>query len=119
MISGFRHSELPVSDVTRNCELYERVRGFTVDLGFVEDDVLRCVALAHDGLSGGIALRHDPGRAKALSGFNAVAPLLPTREEVHAWTARLDEPRGGIVTGHSGGAVLVGLDGIEIRLYAD
>jgi catechol 2,3-dioxygenase-like lactoylglutathione lyase family enzyme len=66
MISGFHHSELPVSDVTRNCEWYERVLGFTVDLGFVEDDVLRCVALAHDGLSGGIALRHDPGRAKAL-----------------------------------------------------
>ena len=44
---------------------------------------------------------------------------------MHAWKARLDEagaPHGGIVTGHRGGAVLVGLhdpDGIEIRLYAD
>ena len=34
----------------------------------------------------------------------------------------LDERHGGIVTGHNGGAVLVGLhdpDGIEIRLYAN
>jgi hypothetical protein len=32
------------------------------------------------------------------------------------------EPHGGIVQGHKGGSVLVGLhdpDGIELRLYAD
>jgi hypothetical protein len=43
---------------------------------------------------------------------------------VHRWRQRLDalgESHGGIVTGHGGGSVLVGLhdpDGIEIRLYA-
>ena len=99
--------------------------GFTTDIEFVENGVLMGVGLAHAGMSGGIALRHDPDRAKALSGFDAVALLVPTREDVHRWKARLDEagaPHGGIVTGHSGGAVLVGLhdpDGIEIRLYAD
>jgi hypothetical protein len=60
-----------------------------------------------------------------MAGFDALALLVPTRDEVHAWKARLDEagePHGGVVTGHRGGAVLVGLhdpDDIEIRLYAD
>ena len=97
----------------------------TVDIEFVEEGVLRGVGMAVPGSAGGIALRHDPERAKAMSGFDAVALLVPTREDVHAWKARLDEagePHGGIVTGHRGGAVLVGLhdpDGIELRLYAD
>ena len=125
MLSGFHHVKLPVSDVARSRDWYTGVLGFTTDIEFVEDGVLMGVGLAHDGMSGGIALRHDPDRAKAMSGFDAVALLVPTREEVHAWKARLDEagePHGGVVTGHRGGAVLVGLhdpDDIEIRLYAD
>jgi catechol 2,3-dioxygenase-like lactoylglutathione lyase family enzyme len=101
------------------------VLGFTTDIEFVEDGVLMGVGLAHEGVPGGIALRHDPDRAKAMSGFDALALLVPTRDEVHAWKARLDEagvPHGGIVTGYRGGAVLIGLhdpDDIEIRLYAD
>jgi catechol 2,3-dioxygenase-like lactoylglutathione lyase family enzyme len=126
MLSGFHHVKLPVSDVARSRDWYTGVLGFTTDIEFVEDGVLMGVGLAHDGMSGGIALRHDPDRAKAMSGFDAVALLVPTREDVHTWwKARLDEagaPHGGIVTGHRGGAVLVGLhdpDGIEIRLYAN
>jgi catechol 2,3-dioxygenase-like lactoylglutathione lyase family enzyme len=125
VLSGFHHVKLPVSDVERSRDWYARVLGFTVDIEFVEEGVLRGVGLSREGMSGGVALRHDPDRAKALSGFDAVALLVPRREDVHAWWARLDaagEPQGGIVTGHRGGAVLVGLhdpDGIEIRLYAD
>lgn len=72
-----------------------------------------------------IALRLDPVRAAAMSGFDAMALAVTGREDVPRWQARLDdlgEPHGGIVTGHRGGSVLVGLhdpDGIEIRLYAD
>lgn|ERR1700754_848336 len=124
-ITGFHHVKLPVGDVARSREWYERVLGFAVSIEFVEEGVLRGVGLAHPGAQAGIALREDPERAKAMSGFDALALLVPTREDVHAWKARLDEagePHGGIVTGHNGGAVLVGLhdpDGIEIRLYAD
>jgi catechol-2,3-dioxygenase len=63
--------------------------------------------------------------ARALSGFDAVALHVPSRDDVQRWSARLDdlgEPHGGLVPGHAGGAVLVGLrdpDGIGIRLYAD
>jgi catechol 2,3-dioxygenase-like lactoylglutathione lyase family enzyme len=125
MLSGFHHVKLPVSDVARSRDWYARVLGFTTDIEFVEEGVLRGVGMAHEGMPNRIALRHDPDRAKALSGFDALALLVPTREDVHTWKQRLDaagEPHGGIVTGHRGGAVLVGLhdpDGIEIRLYAD
>jgi catechol 2,3-dioxygenase-like lactoylglutathione lyase family enzyme len=124
-ITGLHHVKLPVGDVVRSRDWYQRVLGFEVSIEFVEEGVLRGVGLAHEGMSAGIALREDPERAKAMSGFDALALLVPTREDVHAWKARLDEagePHGGIVTGHKGGAVLVGLhdpDGIEIRLYAD
>ena len=64
-------------------------------------------------------------RRAALSGFDPIALAPPARADVQTWRAHLDdlgEPHGGIVTGHQGGSVLVGLhdpDGIEIRLYAD
>ena len=72
-----------------------------------------------------LAVWHDPARAAALSGFDPIALAVPARADVQALRARLDdlgEPHGGIITGHEGGSVLVGLhdpDGIEIRLYAD
>ncbi len=53
-----------------------------------------------------------------------VALGVPTRDGVHAWVDHLsaiDQKHGGLVTGHHGGTVLVGLHdpgGIEIRLYA-
>jgi catechol 2,3-dioxygenase-like lactoylglutathione lyase family enzyme len=125
VLSGFHHVKLPVSNVTRSRDWYTGVLGLTTDIEFVEDGVLMGVGLAHEGMPAGIALRHDPERAKAMSGFDALALLVPTREEVHAWKARLEDagvPHGGIITGHRGGAVLVGLrdpDAIEIRLYAD
>jgi catechol 2,3-dioxygenase-like lactoylglutathione lyase family enzyme len=121
-VSGIHHVKLPVSDVAASRAWYERVLGFALEIEFEEDGVVRGVALGRDGV--GLALRHDPERAAALSGFDALALLVPERAQVGDWAARLDEagePHGGIVTGHGGGSVLVGLhdpDGIEIRLYA-
>ena len=125
MISGVHHIKLPVSDVGRSRAWYERVLGFELLMEFVEDGELRGVALQRAGAPFSIALRLDPARAQALAGFDAVALLVPTREQVRGWEAaldRLEEPHGGVVTGHGGGAVLVGLhdpDGTEVRLYAD
>lgn len=125
MLSGVHHLKLPVSDVIRSREWYERVLGFAVTMEFVEDGELRGVALERDGCPTSIALRLDPVRAHALAGFDALALLVPTREQVHRWASELDrtgQPHGGVVVGHRGGAVLIGLhdpDGIEIRLYAD
>jgi catechol 2,3-dioxygenase-like lactoylglutathione lyase family enzyme len=125
LISGVHHVKLPVSDVERSREWYERVLGFELVVEFVEGGEVRGVALRRQGCVTQVALRHDPARARALAGFDALALLVPTRGDVHVWKAALDEagePHGGLVTGHGGGSVLVGLhdpDGIEIRLYAD
>lgn len=125
MIEGIHHIKLPVSDLPRSRAWYEQVLGFHVTIEFAEDGEVAGVALARQGCRPQIALRTDPGRARALAGFDPVALLVGSRADVHAWAATLDEAgqaHGGVVTGHHGGAVLVGLrdpDGIEIRLYAD
>ena len=125
MISGVHHVKLPVSDVARSRDWYQRVLGFEPVMDFVEAGELMGVALRRDDCPVQLALRRDPDRASALAGFDALALLVPTRDLVRAWRDELDEagvPHGGLVTGHRGGSVLVGLhdpDGIEIRLYAD
>jgi catechol 2,3-dioxygenase-like lactoylglutathione lyase family enzyme len=123
-LGPIHHVKIPVSDVRASSKWYLRVLGLDVAIEFIEDGELRGVALrAPDGTS--VALRYDPERAAALSGFDLVALGVPTREGVQAWADHLaatGQQHGGIVTGHHGGAVLVGLhdpDGIEIRLYAD
>ena len=121
---GFHHVKLPVSDIERSREWYERVLGLTVDIEFVEDATVQGLALAGAGTVS-IALRVDPARAAAMSGFDAMALAVPTRAGIVRWQKRLDqlgEPHAGVVTGHRCGSVLVGLhdpDGLEIRLYAD
>ncbi len=125
MISGIHHIKLPVSDLARSRAWYEQVLGFHMVVEFVEGDEVQGVAIAREGCQPQIALRRDPARARALAGFDPVALLVPTSDDVHAWAAALDETGqtyGDVVTGHRGGAVLVGLhdpDGIEIRLYAN
>ena len=125
VMSGFHHVKLPVADVSRSREWYGRVLGFEVALEFIEGGVVMGVALRDRAgpfasLSGMI-----PRGRPALSGFDPIALAVPARADVQAWRARLDdlgEPHGGIITGHEGESVLVGLhdpDDIEIRLYAD
>jgi catechol 2,3-dioxygenase-like lactoylglutathione lyase family enzyme len=121
-LSGFHHVKLPVSDIHRSLEWYERVLGLRVQMEFVEEGVLKGVALADPGETVALALRHDPERAASVAGFDPVALCVPALDALQAWKQRLDdlgEPHGGIVAGHVG-SVIVGLhdpDGIEIRLY--
>ncbi len=124
-LAPIHHVKIPVSDVRASVEWYVRVLGLEVAIEFTEDGQLRGVALQTLDGATSIALRHDPERAAALRGFDLVALGVPTRDGVHAWVdhlAAIGQQHGGIVTGHRGGAVLVGLhdpDGIELRLYAD
>jgi catechol 2,3-dioxygenase-like lactoylglutathione lyase family enzyme len=123
-LRGFHHVKLPVSDIAASREWYERVLGLEVTIEFVEDGTVMGLGLADPTGTVGLALRHDPERAAALAGFDPVAIGVPTSREVASWMQRLDAagvPHGGIVTGHAGSSVLVGLrdpDGLEIRLYA-
>jgi catechol 2,3-dioxygenase-like lactoylglutathione lyase family enzyme len=121
-LSGFHHVKLPVTDVGRSRDWYERVLGLQTQLEFVEDGTLMGVALGDANDTVQLAVRHDPARAAALAGFDPIALYVPTRDALQAWKQRLDdlaEPHDGIVTGHVGW-VIIGLhdpDGIEVRLY--
>jgi catechol 2,3-dioxygenase-like lactoylglutathione lyase family enzyme len=121
-LSGFHHVKLPVTDVVRSRDWYQRVLGLQTHLEFVEDGTLMGVALRDASGTVQLAVRHDPVRAAALAGFDPIALCVPTRDDLHAWRQQLDdlaEPHGGIVTGHTGW-VIIGLhdpDGIEVRLY--
>ena len=125
MIDGIHHIKLPVSDLALSRAWYEQTLGFRVTIEFTEDDEVKGVSLAREGCQPQIALRWDPNRARALAGFDAVALLVSSRDDIHTWAAALHEAgqsHGGVIAGHRGGAVLVGLhdpDGIEIRLYAE
>ena len=124
-VSGFHHVKLPVSDLARTRDWYERVLGFAVDVEFVEDGVVTGLALTDPDRTVAVALHHDPARASALTGFDAISLRVPDRDGLKEWRTRLDglgERHGAMMTGHRGGTVLVGLhdpDGVEIRLYAD
>jgi len=121
-MQGFHHVKLPVTDVARSRDWYARVLDFELTMEFVEEDVLMGVAMWGPGRTVPIALRCDPDRAKAMSGFDPIAIGIPSVADLEAWRDRLTESgekHDGIIEGHAG-SVLVGLhdpDGIEIRLY--
>jgi catechol 2,3-dioxygenase-like lactoylglutathione lyase family enzyme len=98
VISGFHHVKLPVADVSRSRDWYGRVLGFQVALEFVEDGVVMGLALRDPSGTVRLAVRHDPVRAAALSGFDPIALAVPARADVQAWRAHLDdlgEPTAG------------------------
>ena len=121
-LDGFHHVKLPVADLARSRDWYARVLGLQTHIEFAESGVVMGVAMRDPGGTLDLALRHDPARAAALSGFDPVALRVPSQAALDAWRQRLEdlgEPHGGIVTGHAG-RVLVGLhdpDGVEVRLY--
>ncbi|MEU5866564.1 VOC family protein [Nonomuraea sp. NPDC047529] len=122
LLNGFHHVKLPVSNVHKSLEWYRRVLGLDVAIEFVEDGVLRGVALSDAAHTMMIALREEPGRTGGWSGFDPVALAVPTLEALHAWSDHLDALGVGhsdIAEGSAGWLIggLLDPDGIEIRLY--
>ena len=87
---GLHHLKLPVTDVARGRAFYRDALGFVDEVEFREDGVLRGVGLRHPEGDLGLALREDPVRARALSGFDSVCLAVGTRADLDALLRRLD-----------------------------
>lgn len=122
VLAGYHHVKLPVRDLAASIRWYTGVLGLTVAIEFVEEGVLRGVALRDPGGTLMLALRADPDHAGGLAGFDPIALAVPDLADLHAWAAHLDAldvahlPVG---KGHVGWLIggLTDPDGIEIRLY--
>ncbi|MGW6449306.1 VOC family protein [Lentzea sp. NPDC055074] len=123
-ISGIRGVKIPVSDLRRSIEWYDRVFGYEVVWEFADEDgVVRGVSgWVSDGAAG-LSLRENPAKAKAIAGFDPVNWAVETRRDLGEWIAHLD----GLGIEHSPeieasiGWLLVfnDPDGLEIHMYTD
>ncbi|MBB2911498.1 catechol 2,3-dioxygenase-like lactoylglutathione lyase family enzyme [Streptosporangium becharense] len=121
-LTGVHHVKIWVSDLARSRSWYERVLGLEHRISFEDDDgVIRGMSFGVPGAGFQIALRENPGLARALSDADPFG-LEATREGLDAWAARLDElgvPHSPIVRASSGYAMgFRDPDGVQIRLYA-
>jgi catechol 2,3-dioxygenase-like lactoylglutathione lyase family enzyme len=122
VLAGIHHLKLPVTDLTRSREWYQSRLGYQVEAEFVEQGQLMGVALRHPRGGPRLALRLDPGRARAAAGFDYFSIGVPDREAMDELATRLTalgEEHVG-VHGASIGWILPYLhdpDGHEIRFY--
>jgi len=89
--TGIHHVKLPVSDLARSREWYERVLGFTVEREFPDDDgVVRGVGGRLPGAGVPVALRQNAQAAAGNAGFDPVSFAIADRVSAEEWTAHFD-----------------------------
>jgi len=121
-ILGLHHVKVPVSDMVRSREFYERVLELEPLTEFRDD---------HDGVVRGviyrakgdlmISLREQPVAAAGLVGYDPFAMMLRRRADIEHWADRLDAlgvEREPIVEASIGFMLrFEDPDGIEVRFY--
>jgi catechol 2,3-dioxygenase-like lactoylglutathione lyase family enzyme len=121
-ILGLHHVKVPVSDMVRSREFYERVLELEPLTEFRDD---------HDGVVRGviyrakgdlmISLREQPVAAAGLVGYDPFAMMLRRRADIGHWADRLDAlgvEREPIVEASIGFMLrFEDPDGIEVRFY--
>ncbi|MGJ6968359.1 VOC family protein [Streptosporangium sp. G11] len=122
VLTGVHHLKIWVSDLERSRSWYERVLGLEHRTSFQDEDgVIRGMSFAVPGAAFQIALRENPGLARALFDADPFA-LQVTLEGLGEWVARLDGlgvPHSPIIRASAGHALgFVDPDGVQIRLYA-
>ncbi|WP_329053127.1 VOC family protein [Amycolatopsis sp. NBC_01488] len=120
-IEGFHHVKLPVRDLARSREWYERVLGLEVEREFTDDDgVVRGVAGSVGGAP--IALRVQEKAAAGLAGFDPVCFALADRGRRRRVDRAPGRARRRAPAARRGEHRLDGRvadpDGTEIRLYS-
>jgi catechol 2,3-dioxygenase-like lactoylglutathione lyase family enzyme len=121
--TGIHHVKLPVSNLARSRDWYERVLGYTVDLEFPDDDgVVRGVGGQLPGEGVPVALRENAKAAAGNAGFDPVSFAIADRAAAAAWTAHFDAlgvRHSEIRRASSGWVVDVyDPDGLTLRLYS-
>ncbi|WP_418908774.1 VOC family protein [Glutamicibacter endophyticus] len=122
-LQGIFAVKLPVRDLARSRQWYERVLDFEVAYEFSDaDGVVRGVAGKVPG-SGQtlIGLRQSPKHAKAADGFNLVNFAVQNHAALTRWAARLDRlgvKHSPIIDASVGWIIVLSdPDGIELHLY--
>jgi catechol 2,3-dioxygenase-like lactoylglutathione lyase family enzyme len=121
--TGIRHVKLPVSDLVRSREWYERVLGYTVEWEFPDDDgVVRGVGGRLPGAGVLVGLRQNAQAAAGNAGFDPVGFAIADRAAAEAWIAHFDAlgvRHSGIRNATRGWVVDVyDPDGLTVRLYS-
>ena len=118
-LAGVHHVTLPVSDVAGSRDWYALAFGFEATKDATDGDA-GDVTMAHPSAPIEVVLRHDPIRARALAGFDAIAFTVATIEDLDAVVGRLDA--AGIAhsaptaTGTGVHVEVADPDGIVVRL---
>jgi catechol 2,3-dioxygenase-like lactoylglutathione lyase family enzyme len=121
--TGIHHVKLPVSDLARSREWYERVLGYTVEREFPDDDgVVRGVGGRLPGAGVPVALRQNAQAAAGNAGFDPVSFAIADRVAAEEWTAHFDAlgVRHSGIRGATRGWVVdvYDPDGLTVRLYS-
>lgn len=88
-LAGIHHLKVPVTDLARSPAWYRGRLGYTVGLEFAEEGQLMGYALAHPNSALRLALRLDPGRARAAVGFDDFCLGGPGKPELDDHVRRL------------------------------
>ena len=121
--TGIHHVKLPVSDLARSREWYERVLGYTVILEFPDDHgVVRGVGGRLPGSDVLVGLRQNAQAAAGNAGFDPVGFAIADRPAAEAWSAHFDAlgVRHSRIRAATLGWVVdvYDPDGLTIRLYS-
>jgi catechol 2,3-dioxygenase-like lactoylglutathione lyase family enzyme len=121
-LAGIHHLKLPVTDLATSREWYRSRLGYELQIEFVEEGRLMGCALGHPNGGPPLALRLDPGRARAAAGFDYFAIGVPDKEAIDQLADRLNAlgERHAGVHWASIGWILPELhdpDGHEVRFY--
>jgi catechol 2,3-dioxygenase-like lactoylglutathione lyase family enzyme len=121
-LDGVHHLKLPVRDLARSRAWYESRLGYQVTTEFVEDGVVKGVAMEHPNGGPSFGLRLDPDRAERAAGFDYFSIGVPSKAAIEALADSLTA-MGDV---HAGvhfatiGWILPGThdpDGHEVRFY--
>src|ERR1700746_3351636 len=122
VLAGVHHLKLPVTDLARSLEWYRSRLGYEVQVEFVEKGRLMGYAMTHPNGGPTLALRLDPGRARAAAGFDYFSIGVPDKaaiDDLAARLTRLGESHAGVHWASIGWILPLvhDPDGHEIRFY--